>query len=147
MFTSDRCKQLPGSLLQERLLILNFVCRCMEVLVRLRLLATPFATLLSELRYVSYTLLVELFTCTATGSFSHKRSDLHNCAGTSPLYVFPNIFRSEPSRDNVLGAMSLIFWILTIVIILKYVTIVLHANDNGEGKRSHSSPYIDLQCM
>ena len=79
----------------------------------------------------------------------HKRSDLHNCAGTSPLYVFPNIFRSEPSRDNVLGAMSLIFWILTIVVILKYVTIVLHANDNGEGERSHTLPqsYIDLQCM
>ena len=77
----------------------------------------------------------------------HRRSELHNRAGTSPLYVFPNIFRSEPSRDNVLGAMSLIFWILTIVVILKYVTIVLHANDNGEGKRSHSSPNIDLQCM
>ena len=78
---------------------------------------------------------------------SQIRSDVHLRAGTSPLYVFPNIFRSEPSRDNVLGAMSLIFWILTVVVIIKYVTIVLHANDNGEGERSHSSPNIDLQCM
>ena len=68
-------------------------------------------------------------------------------AGTSPLYVFPNIFRSEPSRADVLGAMSLIFWILTIVVILKYVTVVLHANDNGEGKRSHRAPDVSLQCM
>lgn len=66
-------------------------------------------------------------------------------AGTSPLYVFPNIFRAEPSRDDVLGAMSLIFWILTIVVILKYVTIVLHANDNGEGKGSHFAPDVGLQ--
>lgn len=55
-------------------------------------------------------------------------------AGTSPLYVFPNIFASEPSRDDVLGAMSLIFWILSIVVLVKYVIIVLHANDNGEGE-------------
>lgn len=30
--------------------------------------------------------------------------------------------------------MSLIFWILSIVVLVKYVTIVLHANDNGEGE-------------
>lgn len=57
-----------------------------------------------------------------------------SCAGTSPLYVFPNIFATEPSKDDVLGAMSLIFWILSIVVLLKYVAIVLHANDNGEGE-------------
>ncbi len=57
-------------------------------------------------------------------------------AGTSPLYVFPNIFADEPSKDDVLGAMSLIFWILSIVVLLKYVIIVLHANDNGEGDHS-----------
>ena len=55
-------------------------------------------------------------------------------AGTSPLYVFPNIFATEPSKDDVMGAMSLIFWILSIVVLLKYVAIVLHANDNGEGE-------------
>lgn len=62
------------------------------------------------------------------------QQDAH--AGTSPLYVFPNIFASEPSRDDVLGAMSLIFWILSIVVLIKYVTIVLHANDNGEGEHN-----------
>ena len=50
------------------------------------------------------------------------------------MYVFPNIFASEPSKDDVLGAMSLIFWILSIVVLIKYMTIVLHANDNGEGE-------------
>lgn len=53
--------------------------------------------------------------------------------GTSPLYVFPNVFSAEPSQEQVLGAMSLIFWTLTIVVVLKYVCLVLHANDRGEG--------------
>ena len=63
-----------------------------------------------------------------------------SCAGTSPLYVFPNIFASEPSKDDVLGAMSLIFWFLSIVVLIKYVAIVLHANDNGEGKSHACKP-------
>lgn len=53
--------------------------------------------------------------------------------GTSPLYVYPNVFSSTPSPDDVLGTMSLIFWTLTIIVVLKYVSLVLHANDNGEG--------------
>ena len=55
-------------------------------------------------------------------------------AGTSPLYVFPNIFSSEPSEEQVLGAMSLVFWTLTVVVIGKYLCLVLHANDCGEGR-------------
>ncbi len=56
--------------------------------------------------------------------------------GTSPLYVYPNVFSSTPAPDDVLGTMSLIFWTLTIVVIFKYVSLVLHANDNGEGPQS-----------
>ena len=54
-------------------------------------------------------------------------------AGTSPLYVFPNVFASQPSSEDVVGAMSLIFWTLTLIVVVKYTLIVLRFNDNGEG--------------
>nr|XP_009414499.1 PREDICTED: probable potassium transporter 11 isoform X1 [Musa acuminata subsp. malaccensis] len=54
--------------------------------------------------------------------------------GTSPLYVFHNTFpsRVEDSED-VVGALSLIIYSLTLVPLLKYVFVVLRANDNGQG--------------
>ncbi|KAK9803431.1 hypothetical protein WJX72_012393 [[Myrmecia] bisecta] len=54
--------------------------------------------------------------------------------GTSPLYVFSSIFNDHaPSSFNVYGAMSLIFWTMTVVVLFKYVFIVLCADDHGEG--------------
>ncbi|GAQ10814.1 potassium transporter 19 [Aspergillus lentulus] len=53
--------------------------------------------------------------------------------GTSPLYVYSSTFSSEPSREDVLGAVSLIIWSLTIMVTVKYVGIVLNADDEGEG--------------
>ena len=53
---------------------------------------------------------------------------------TSPLYVFPSVFYQPPSRDDAMGALCLIFWTLTSIGLLKYVGIVLYANDAGEGK-------------
>lgn len=53
--------------------------------------------------------------------------------GTSPLYVYSTIFDKKPSHDDVLCATSLIFWSITLVVLLKYVFIVLLADDNGEG--------------
>ncbi|KAI5235854.1 putative potassium transporter [Aureobasidium subglaciale] len=53
--------------------------------------------------------------------------------GTSPLYVYSSTFSSEPSRDDLLGALSLIIWSLTLIVTLKYVLIVLAADDEGEG--------------
>ncbi|KAK4506349.1 hypothetical protein PRZ48_000079 [Zasmidium cellare] len=53
--------------------------------------------------------------------------------GTSPLYVFSSTFSSEPSSDDLLGAVSLIIWSLTLIVTLKYVLIVLRADDEGEG--------------
>jgi K+ transporter len=53
--------------------------------------------------------------------------------GTSPLYVYSSTFSSEPSREDVLGAVSLIIWSLTIMVTVKYVCIVLNADDEGEG--------------
>ncbi|KAF3940867.1 hypothetical protein ABW19_dt0208194 [Dactylella cylindrospora] len=53
--------------------------------------------------------------------------------GTSPLYVYSSTFSSEPSYDDLVGALSLIIWSLTIIVTIKYVLIVLHADDEGEG--------------
>lgn len=53
--------------------------------------------------------------------------------GTSPLYVYSSTFSSDPSSDDLLGALSLIIWSLTLIVTLKYVCIVLQADDEGEG--------------
>lgn len=58
--------------------------------------------------------------------------------GTSPLYVFSSITLSNPGEKDILGAMSLIFWTLTLIGLIKYVFIVLHADDHGEGHLSLS---------
>ncbi|XP_051125397.1 potassium transporter 4 [Andrographis paniculata] len=56
---------------------------------------------------------------------------------TSPLYVYKSIFvgkmQNHQNPDTVFGAFSLIFWILTLIPLLKYIIIVLAADDNGEG--------------
>ncbi|XP_066343857.1 probable potassium transporter 11 [Miscanthus floridulus] len=56
--------------------------------------------------------------------------------GTSPLYVFYNIFPhgiGEGEDEDVIGALSLIIYTLTLIPLLKYVFVVLRANDNGQG--------------
>ncbi|KAL9266482.1 putative potassium transporter 12, partial [Drosera capensis] len=54
--------------------------------------------------------------------------------GTSPLYVFYNTFaHGIDDREDVIGALSLIIYSLTLVPLLKYVFIVCRANDNGQG--------------
>ncbi|KAL3523066.1 hypothetical protein ACH5RR_015900 [Cinchona calisaya] len=54
--------------------------------------------------------------------------------GTSPLYVFYNTFPNGiDDPDDVIGALSLIIYSLTLVPLLKYVFIVCRANDNGQG--------------
>lgn len=55
--------------------------------------------------------------------------------GTSPLYVFYNIFpHGIEDTEQVIGALSLIIYSLTLIPLVKYVFIVLRANDNGQGK-------------
>lgn len=58
--------------------------------------------------------------------------------GTSPLYVFTDVFSKVPIRSevDVLGALSLVIYTIALIPLAKYVFIVLKANDNGEGKRS-----------
>ena len=57
--------------------------------------------------------------------------------GTSPLYTLRAIFDPEHGLPlttlNILGIVSLIFWALTIIVSLKYVTLVLRADNRGEG--------------
>jgi KUP system potassium uptake protein len=54
--------------------------------------------------------------------------------GTSPLYVFNAIVGSRViSEELVLGALSCIFWTLTLQTTLKYVLLTLTADNNGEG--------------
>ncbi|KAJ6853758.1 potassium transporter 7 [Iris pallida] len=56
---------------------------------------------------------------------------------TSPLYVYKNTFsgrlRDYQDEQTIFGAFSLIFWTLTLIPLLKYVSFVLSADDNGEG--------------
>ena len=52
---------------------------------------------------------------------------------TSTLYVYSSTFSSDPSYDDLLGALSLIIWTLTLIVSVKYIIIVLQADDEGEG--------------
>jgi KUP system potassium uptake protein len=57
--------------------------------------------------------------------------------GTSPLYALRECFLKPHGvpvlTANVMGVLSLIFWTLTLVISVKYLTFVLRADNNGEG--------------
>src|SRR5262245_5127393 len=56
---------------------------------------------------------------------------------TSPLYAVKETFNPEHgiplAAGNILGGLSSIFWALMIVVSLKYVLLVLRANNRGEG--------------
>jgi KUP system potassium uptake protein len=58
--------------------------------------------------------------------------------GTSPLYAVQTVFSIDnnavsPTPDDVYGVVSLIFWSVTLVVTLKYVTFILRAGNDGEG--------------
>ncbi|MBT9599208.1 MAG: potassium transporter Kup [Vitreoscilla sp.] len=56
--------------------------------------------------------------------------------GTSPLYALKEVFHAghvPASDDNILGVLSLIFWTMTTIVSLKYVLLILRADNNGEG--------------
>ena len=40
---------------------------------------------------------------------------------------------SPATPDNILGVLSLIFWTMTVIVSLKYVLLILRADNNGEG--------------
>ncbi|HJW01992.1 MAG TPA: potassium transporter Kup [Azospira sp.] len=58
--------------------------------------------------------------------------------GTSPLYTVHEVFAGTHhpvpiTPDNILGILSLIFWSLMIVVSIKYVVFIMHADNKGEG--------------
>jgi KUP system potassium uptake protein len=56
--------------------------------------------------------------------------------GTSVLYAVKEVFGSGHvpfTIDNVYGILSIFFWTLTVIVSLKYVVLVLRADNNGEG--------------
>src|SRR5690606_21732959 len=57
--------------------------------------------------------------------------------GTSPLYTIKQAFSPHygltANHDTVLGVLSLVFWSLTMVVTVKYVTIIMRADNEGEG--------------
>ncbi|WP_256078537.1 potassium transporter Kup [Massilia sp. YIM B04103] len=81
-------------------------------------------------------------------SQQHKKSSLvaltlaavgivYGDIGTSPLYTLKTVFDPEHglvlNAPNLIGIVSLIFWGLTLIVSLKYVTLVLRADNRGEG--------------
>ncbi|CAN6468786.1 unnamed protein product [Victoria cruziana] len=54
--------------------------------------------------------------------------------GTSPLYVYASTFTDGiKNEDDILGVLSLIYYTIILVTMVKYIFIVLRANDNGNG--------------
>lgn len=57
--------------------------------------------------------------------------------GTSPLYAMKEAFTGPhsiaASPANVLGVLSIIFWVLIFVVIIKYLTFIMRADNRGEG--------------
>jgi KUP system potassium uptake protein len=57
--------------------------------------------------------------------------------GTSPLYAlkecFTGVHSVPPTPANVLGVLSLVFWSLTFVVVVKYLAFVMRADNRGEG--------------
>src|ERR671923_1128429 len=57
--------------------------------------------------------------------------------GTSPLYAFREAFNPvhglRPAPDTVYGVLSLIVWSLVLVVSVKYIALVMRADNRGEG--------------
>ena len=56
--------------------------------------------------------------------------------GTSPLYALKEVFAHGHvplTAQNIYGVLSLVFWTLTVVVSIKYVALILRADNNGEG--------------
>jgi KUP system potassium uptake protein len=57
--------------------------------------------------------------------------------GTSPLYAFRETFAGHHKLaldpDHIMGVISLMFWSMMMVVTLKYVTVIMRADNKGEG--------------
>jgi KUP system potassium uptake protein len=80
----------------------------------------------------------------SSNSVAHTRSlaiaalgVVYGDIGTSPLYAVKECFVGHHAAaltpENVIGVISLIFWSLAVVVVIKYLTFVMQADHNGEG--------------
>ena len=85
----------------------------------------------------------------AEGGHGHARGPLHKLAlgavgivfgdiGTSPIYAFRQTFAGQqqvlaPDQLHIYGVLSLIFWSMTIIVTISYVSIIMRADNKGEG--------------
>src|SRR5687768_16920094 len=58
--------------------------------------------------------------------------------GTSPIYAFRQTFAGQqqvlaPDQLHIYGVLSLIFWSMMIIVTLSYVTVIMRADNKGEG--------------
>ncbi|WWC91458.1 potassium uptake protein [Kwoniella dendrophila CBS 6074] len=53
--------------------------------------------------------------------------------GTSPLYVFSSTFSDPPSKRDLIGILSLVLWSLILMVTVKYICVILRADNDGEG--------------
>ncbi|MCW3007562.1 MAG: potassium transporter Kup, partial [Solirubrobacterales bacterium] len=58
--------------------------------------------------------------------------------GTSPLYALQTVFSADhhavkPNEADVLGVISLVFWSITAIVSVKFVTFIMRADNDGEG--------------
>src|SRR3954449_6019559 len=58
--------------------------------------------------------------------------------GTSPLYALQTVFSADnhavkATQDDVYGVLSLVFWAITIIVAVKYLTFIMRADNDGEG--------------
>ncbi|TXT30254.1 MAG: KUP system potassium uptake protein [Rhodocyclaceae bacterium] len=57
--------------------------------------------------------------------------------GTSPLYALKEIFNGHHpipvTPENILGVLSLVFWAIIVLVTIKYVAIIMRADNRGEG--------------
>jgi len=74
----------------------------------------------------------------ALGFDTRQHRVVYGDIGTSPLYAFREAIVAatgggEVTRAAVFGVLSLIFWALIVIVTLKYVLILLRADNNGGG--------------
>jgi KUP system potassium uptake protein len=85
-----------------------------------------------ELRYAAVSSQKTSLTALVIGAVGVVYGDI----GTSVLYAMKEIFGSghvQFTPQNIYGILSLIFWTLTVIVSVKYVALVLRADNEGEG--------------
>ncbi|XP_047053768.1 potassium transporter 6-like [Lolium rigidum] len=77
---------------------------------------------------------MQVFTAWQTAVLSFQSLGIvYGDLGTSPLYVFPSVVLPGADERDFLGILSIILWTLTLMSLVKYVLVVLRADDHGEG--------------